>query len=198
MKYLVDILTLRNEADNNIQVWVLNNYYCPDKEMILPEVCVEYNPVPVKKGKDTEFAVDAIRNISLFNEKTFLEAYNNERREMGYKNDNDTRMHAAWNFYHNIKKGDIILLVSKNIVYGYYTVMGSAPQQIESKSSVFHKWTANMTKFANSVEVPEYFGSPFFMKIRTDYGSRHINFKEELTYALIDAINKQYEGTCEV
>lgn len=189
MKYLIDILTNYSEDNTHTQVWVLNNYYSPDKDMNNTAVNILYSPNPIKKGADTEFPIDTIRDIQKYSDKMFMESYNQERRELGYQFDNDKRKYAVWDFYHNIKRGDIVLFVSKNIVYGYYYIVSNMVETTENETGILHTRKANVTKFAEPLVLSNYFGSPFLTKIRTNYGHDHVNFKEEITNALVDALN---------
>ena len=174
MQRLLNILTNHEKR----KIWILNRRYCPRKAMVDGKAVVMYSYNSVEG--ETPLSVEAIKSISQYNEKTFVQAYKEERIElMGY-DAHENRIKSVWNFYKTVKKDDVMLFVSGKEVEGYYIVTGEQVECQNEKDYCIHSWAAETIRFSRPICIEKSFGSPYFKQI----GS----FKDKVIEALKRAI----------
>jgi hypothetical protein len=174
MERLLNFLTNPDKR----HIWILNRKYCPNKAMIegKAEVLYSYDPV----AQETPFSLEAIMNIESYNYKTFIQAYKAERKEILDDDAQDMRILAAWSFYKNVRKDDVMLFVHGNEIEGYYVITGEQVACQNEEDFCLHIWEAETIRFSQPVCIESRFGSPFFKMIG--------NFKKEVVDALRKAI----------
>jgi hypothetical protein len=147
--------------------------------MVEGEAVVVYSYEPVEN--ETPFSLDAIKNISFYNFKTYKQAYMDERREILDYEANEMRIMSVWNFYKNVRQGDVMLFVHGNEIEGYYIITGEHVKCQNGEDFCAHSWDAETIRFKRPVLISKRFGSPYFKLIG--------DFKREVISELKKAIS---------